>query len=196
MIVDVREESAASLGAYASISIAFEVREVLDVEVEQGGLAGIRLRKRTLDRSYVKDYDALDGGPTRWAQRFELSNWCLLAAYVGTDRVGGAAIVFGPSELGVSQPRADLAAVVWDVRVSSAHRGRGVGSALLAAATARVTARGCRQLEVETQNVNVGACTFYARHGFELGAIDRLAYPSLPDEVQLVWYKALVLPPG
>jgi ribosomal protein S18 acetylase RimI-like enzyme len=190
MHVAVHEESVADLGAYASISIAFEVGEVLDVEVMEGGLGGIGLRRRALDLRYVKDYDALDGGPARWAQRFDLSNWCLLAAYVGPDRVGGAAVAFGAPALGTSVQEADHS-VLWDIRVSTAHRGRGIGSALISAATARAAARGYRQLEVETQNVNVGACRFYARHGFALRAIDRFAYPSLPHEVQLVWRKPL-----
>ena len=42
---------------------------------------------------------------------------------------------------------------------------------------------------VETQNVNVRACRFYARQGFALGAVNRDAYPDLPDEVLLLWYK-------
>ena len=50
-------------------------------------------------------------------------------------------------------------------------------------------ARDCRRIEVETQNINVPACRFYARHGCELGAINRLAYKNLPDEVELLWFK-------
>lgn len=52
-------------------------------------------------------------------------------------------------------------------------------------------ARGCRQLKIETQNVNVPACRFYARQGCVLGAINRFAYREFPDEVQLLWYKAI-----
>ena len=44
---------------------------------------------------------------------------------------------------------------------------------------------------METQNVNVPACRLYARLGCVLGAIHRHAYPSLPDEVQLLWYREL-----
>ena len=39
--------------------------------------------------------------------------------------------------------------------------------------------------------MNVAACRFYASLGCELGAINRFAYPSLPDEVQLLWYREL-----
>jgi hypothetical protein len=47
------------------------------------------------------------------------------------------------------------------------------------------------ELKVETQNVNAGACRFYQRMGCELRATDPLAYPSLPHEVQFLWYKRL-----
>jgi hypothetical protein len=44
---------------------------------------------------------------------------------------------------------------------------------------------------VETQNVNVAACRFYARQGCVLTAVDPFAYPALPGEIQLLWYKDL-----
>ena len=46
-------------------------------------------------------------------------------------------------------------------------------------------------MEVETQNINVSACRFYARQGCVLSAVNRFAYPELPDEVQLIWRKDL-----
>ena len=54
-----------------------------------------------------------------------------------------------------------------------------------------VVARGCRWLKVETQNINVPACRFYAKQGCVLGAIHRFAYPDYPNEAQLLWYKDL-----
>jgi streptothricin acetyltransferase len=47
-------------------------------------------------------------------------------------------------------------------------------------------------LKVETQNINAAACHFYARQGCTLGGINRFAYPLLPLEVQLLWYKDLI----
>ena len=180
MAIEIREETPATLSAYAGITIAFDVVEAFDVETRPGS-EHVDLRRRSVDRRYVKDYDALDGGPLSWPQRFDLSKWGLLAAFDGSERVGGAADACeGADE-----------ALLWDIRVSPAQRGRGVGSALLSAVEAWAEARGCRQLKVETQNVNVPACAFYARHGFTLQAADRLAYPSLPDEIRLLWSKAL-----
>jgi len=49
----------------------------------------------------------------------------------------------------------------------------------------------CRQLKIETQNTNVQACRFYERQRCRLHAIHRAAYPELPEEIQLLWYKDL-----
>jgi ribosomal protein S18 acetylase RimI-like enzyme len=78
--------------------------------------------------------------------------------------------------------------------VSPAARGRGAGRALFAAAEGWARARGCRELKVETQNVNVPACRFYMRQGCALGAVNRGAYPGLTGEIQLLWYKDLTRP--
>jgi hypothetical protein len=40
----------------------------------------------------------------------------------------------------------------------------------------------------------VPACRFYQKMGCTLGAIDRFAYPGLPAEVRLLWWKALASP--
>jgi GNAT superfamily N-acetyltransferase len=86
--------------------------------------------------------------------------------------------------------RSDVA-VLWDIRVVPSMRRHGVGSALFQAVEAWASAGGCRQLKVETQNINMAACWFYARQGCELRAVRRGAYPEFPEEIQLLWYKDL-----
>lgn len=190
MDVEIREEPPAALAEYASISIAFEVRRVLDLAAVERGLGGFSLSERALDAPYVKDYDATDGGPARWAERFDVSKWGLLLARLDGRLVGGAAVAFDTPEVMMLEGRRDLA-VLWDLRVAPEARGHGVGAALFRAAEAWAAARGCTQLKVETQNVNVPACRFYARRGCVLGGIHRFAYPGLPHEVQLLWYREL-----
>lgn len=104
--------------------------------------------------------------------------------------MGGAAVAYDTADLNMLEGRTDLA-VLWDIRVSSSVRGQGVGSALFQAAEAWATSRGCLQLKVETQSVNVPACRFYARQGCVLEAVHRGVYPQLPSEIQLLWYKDL-----
>jgi GNAT superfamily N-acetyltransferase len=149
------------------------------------------LVERNLKVPYVKDYDSIDGEhPTQWPARFDLSTWGFLSAHVAGRRVGGAAVAFNTPSLDMLDGRSDIA-VLWDIRVAPEARGQGIGRALFHAAEAWSRARGCRKLIIETQNVNVPACRFYQRLGCELVAANRLAYPAFPNEIQLIWQKAL-----
>ena len=196
MDIEVNEESILLAPELARIPISFEVESVLDVSAPEGGLGGLLMSERRLDAPYVKDYDA-DAGehPSQWAKRFDVSNWGLIGAHAGGARVGGATVAHDTAGVNMLEGRRDLA-VLWDIRVSPEARGRGVGSALFRAVEAWAAARGCRQLKIETQNINVPACRFYARQGCVLGAINRFAYRELPEEVQLLWYKTLSRPGG
>jgi GNAT superfamily N-acetyltransferase len=190
MEIEIIQESTTALAEYARIPIAFEVRRILELEVLSQGLDGLVLSERWLDVPYVKDYDALrPNAPEQWAKRFDLSSWGLFGARAEDRRVGGAAVAL-EADLDILEGRNDVA-VLWDIRVSLESRGLGVGFALFQAVEAWATERGCRQLKTETQNVNVPACRFYARQGCVLGGIRRFAYPELPHEVQLLWYKQL-----
>ena len=78
-----------------------------------------------------------------------------------------------------------------DLRVEAASRSTGIGTQLFRAAESWARAHHCRQLKIETQNVNVPACRFYARMGCTLGVIDRFAYAEFPDQIAMLWYKDL-----
>lgn len=188
------EEPITAATEVSLIPIAFEVERVFDVTARDGGLGGLVLSERRLDVPYVKDYDAAEGeGPLWWGERFDVSNWGLIGAFSNGERVGAAVVAFDTKGVNMLEGRRDLA-VLWDIRVSPAHRGSGIGHALFRAVEAWAATRGCRQLKIETQNVNVPACRFYARQGCVLGAINRFAYPELPGEVQLLWYKTFPQP--
>jgi GNAT superfamily N-acetyltransferase len=178
-----------ALAQHARIAGAFEVRSVLDVAADSGGR--FVLTERALDVPYVKDYDAIEGNhPTRWAATFDLANWALFAAHRDGVQAGGAVVAFDTPGVDMLKGRTDLA-ILWDLRVAPEARGQGVGHALFGAAEEWARARGCRQLEIETQNVNLRACRFYARQGCELAGIDRAAYPHHPEEIQMIWRKDL-----
>ncbi|MBW2240603.1 MAG: GNAT family N-acetyltransferase [Deltaproteobacteria bacterium] len=190
--MEIREESLAHLEAHARIEIAFEVTRVFDLRVRDQGLGGFDLIERSVLPAYPKNYDAAPGShPTEWGSRFDLTHWGLVSAWEGEQRLGGAVIAFDTKGLQMLEGRRDLA-VLWDLRVAREARRQGVGASLFAAACEWAAARRCSQLKVETQNVNVPACRFYARQGCALHGIHRFAYPDLPEEVQLLWYKSLV----
>lgn len=188
MDIEIREEPLSHLAEYARIPMAFQVDRIFEVT---GDSAGPVLTERKLSMSYVKDYDALRGNsPTDWPRQFDLANWGLLLARVDGSSVGGAVIAFDTKGVDMLEGRSDLA-VLWDLRIAPAMRRRGVASAIFSAVEHWATARGCRQLKIETQNINVPACRFYASRGCQLIGICRFAYPNLPEEIQLLWYKDL-----
>jgi GNAT superfamily N-acetyltransferase len=186
--IEIREETAASLETYADVTIAFTVGSVLTVTEVADGFS---LEERPLDRPWVKNYDALESeGPTRWSESFDVTNWLILAAYRDDRRVGGAVVAADTPAVDMLEGRSDLA-VLWDLRVAPTERGRGVGRMLFEAAESWARERGCVELKVETQDINVGACRFYERMGFALAEASRGVYPECPGETQLIWRKKL-----
>lgn len=176
------------LSDYARIPISFEVRTVFDVVLPQNGLGGIRLHERPVS-PYLKDYDLLDS-PLDWHRQFDTKNWGFFLALDGAEPVGGAVVAWNTDGVNMLEGRGDLA-VLWDIRVLPARRGHGVGKGLFQHAVDWSRQRDCVWMKIETQNINVNACRFYAAMGAELGDIRRFAYhghPSVAHEVQLNWY--------
>jgi len=185
----------AALDEHAAISIAFVVDRILEVALVDGGLGGMAFTETAVAVPSIKDYDAIAGeGPVSWPERFDISNWGLICARRDGARVGGAVVAIKTPGLHMLGGRDDVA-VLWDIRVSPGERGTGGGTALFRAAEGWARARGCQWLKIETQNVNAAACRFYQKMGCVLGAIDRFAYPELPGEVQLLWWKELAANP-
>ena len=188
----IEEESVEVLPDYGQVPIALEVKTRFRVELVDRGLGGISLVEETVDPPYIKDYDREEGAPERWLKKkWDLSQWIVLSAYKSSMRIGGAVLAFHDEELNCTEGRKDLAGL-WDIRVDPEYRGQGVGKALLERVEDCARARGCVQLKIETQNINVAACRFYASQGARLGLVHCFAYYTDGlDEVELTWYKDL-----
>ena len=187
-MIEVVEESSTALTLYAQIPIAFTVNRIFEV---QEGVDGRALAEQHVPVPYVKDYDAVgDSGPLQWSEQFDISAWAFFLARLDGRVVGGATVAFRTADVTMLDGRDDLA-VLWDIRVVPDARRRGVGAALFSKALDWARTRECSELKIETQNVNVGACRFYERCGCELRAIHRSAYATLPDEMQLLWYRSV-----
>lgn len=188
MEITLVDEALDSIERLTDISIAFDVSRVFDVE--KSDVAGhYALIERAVDKTFIKDYDSIPGNsPRDWIAQFDFSNWGLIGAYAGGACAGTALIAHDTDGVTMLEGRKDLA-VLWDLRVDPRRRRIGIGSALFLAAEEWAAARGCTQLKIETQNINVPACRFYRMQGCRLGGIDRSAYPAFPDEIQLLWYK-------
>ena len=165
--------------------------ERLQVAPHERGVGGWDLRAHPVLPGYVKDYDSIPGHrPSEWADRWDLGKGWFAAAFVEGRRVGGAAVVLDAREMEGAADSAD-AALLWDIRVHPDCRRRGVGRRLLGFAEDHARARGVRRMQVETQDVNVPACRFYAGAGYVLDRMNRFAYADLLDEIQLIWKKDL-----
>ena len=195
MSIEIQEVGVDLLPRYAAISIAFEVASVFRIEVIDKGLGGFALIEEKV-APYTKDYDSQDkddSEPTGWPERFDVSKWGIFLALDGSRPVGGATVAFDTPGVNMLENRKDLA-VLWDIRVHPDERGRGIGSGLFKHVVDWARQKGCRQLKVETQNVNVPACRFYASQGCELGAIHRYGYAGcahVSHEAMLLWYLEL-----
>ena len=192
MNVEIVEITAAELDLYASVPISFTVERVLRLEDRDGGFGGLAFVEESVDAPYRKDYDAEDeGGPAKW--EYTSGRRAYFLAKDGERVLGAAAVVMDDPALHMLEGRRDLA-VLWDIRVHPDARGRGIGTSLFRRAADWARERGCRQLKIETQNVNVPACRFYAAQGCELGAIHRHGYaanPAVAHEVMLLWFLSL-----
>lgn len=190
--IEIVVEGSDALTTYASVPIAYQIVDVLDMDSPSDSDGVLPYTLRRLDAPIDKDYDAQPGNhPLDWPTRFDVRSWGFLAARSDGYRVGAAVVVARNPDIEMFEGRDDLA-LLWDIRVMPTARRHGVGTALLTACESWVRARSARVLKVETQNTNVPACRFYARHGFVLRAVRRGAYPELPNEDQLLWYKDLV----
>jgi ribosomal protein S18 acetylase RimI-like enzyme len=65
---------------------------------------------------------------------------------------------------------------VWELLVDAAHRGHGVGAALMGKATEVARRLGARMIVLETQSCNVPAIGFYRALGFEIIGFDASCY--------------------
>ena len=191
MKFEISEAPIAEVGALAGVPISFRVERAYDVGPPHGCPGTFVLSERAVEAPYLKDYDAIPGeSPANWARQFDLSNLGFIRSRSGPRLVGGAVIAFKTPGVTMLEGRDDLA-VLWDIRVAPEVRGQGIGAALFRAVEVWAVAKGCRELKVETQNINVPASKFYQRQGCALRRVNRHAYPNLSGEIQLLWYKDL-----
>lgn len=193
MTLHVEQGGPELLEQYSRVSSAFQVKSIFEVRLINTGLGGIELVETPVE-PYIKDYDAYDDGPpTAWRNQFDMRNWGVLVACQADQPVAGAAIAIDTPGINMLAGRSDLA-VLWDIRVHPDWRGQGYGELIFDLAAQWARQHGCTQMKIETQNINVPACRFYARQGCTLGNIDRYGYQNVPavsHETMLIWYLPL-----
>lgn len=194
MSIEIREVGAESLTLYATISPSFRVESVFRVELIDKGLGGFAFCEEKVTLYMKYDDEDEKSGPASWPGRFDINRWGVFIAFDGSRTLGGAAVAIG-IPAGMTTPfEREGAAVLWDIRVHPDERRHKIGSKLFNYAADWARQNNCRYMKIETQNVNVPACHFYARHGCKLGAIHQYGYASCTDvahEAMLLWYLEL-----
>ena len=192
MTIEIKEIDVESLWGYAEIPILFKVESIFQVETINQGLGGFSVVEKKV-KPYVKDYDKQGDDvdrPIGWTKKFDVSKWGFFLAVDGSLTLGGATVVIDTPSVNMLENRQDLA-VLWDIRVHPNRRRSGIGTMLFRYAVEWARRKGYKQFKVETQNVNVPACRFYAKQGCELGAIHRYGYarsPEVAHEAMFLWY--------
>lgn len=82
-------------------------------------------------------------------------------------------------------------ACLWAIRISPELRGSGIGTGLFQAASTWARESSANLLKIETQNINVNACRFYAKQGCLLEDVHRGVYEHDREQVQLIWRRPL-----
>lgn len=80
---------------------------------------------------------------------------------------------------------------LYDLKVNSSARGRGVGRLLIKAGMKEAKKRGYRGLYTQAQDNNLNACLFYLKTGFEIGGFDNRVYRGTKQEgkADILFYK-------
>ncbi|MCQ6562853.1 GNAT family N-acetyltransferase [Paenibacillus mendelii] len=81
-------------------------------------------------------------------------------------------------------------ALIEDIEVARSHRQKGIGGELLKKAAEWARQNNLIGLTLETQDVNISACRFYAKNNFVIGAVDTMLYSnfSTANEKAIFWY--------
>ena len=194
MSVEIKEVGINSLPLYAAIPLLFRAETIFSVKPINKGMDGIAFIEQKVTPYMKYDEEDEDTGPVGWPKHHDVSKWGIFMAFGGSRPVGGAAVaVDTPAGMTTPFEREDVAAL-WDIRVHPDERRRGIGSKLFKHAAHWARQKGYKQLKIETQNVNVPACRFYAKQGCQLGAIHRYGYAGCSDvahEAMLLWYLEL-----
>ncbi|MEO1214094.1 MAG: GNAT family N-acetyltransferase [Bacteroidota bacterium] len=176
------------LDEYAKIPISFEVTSILDVSFLSNGINGISIKEREIASSYLKDYDDSET-PDDWAKQWDIKNWGFFVATNSKSGViAGITIALKTQGLNMLEGRNDLA-VIWDIRVKPEYRNKGIGTLLFQQAIDFSQREKCKTLKIETQNININACRFYAKQNCYLGGIHANAYEEFPSDIQFLFYK-------
>ncbi|MBN2790777.1 MAG: GNAT family N-acetyltransferase [Candidatus Delongbacteria bacterium] len=185
MNLTIKQVPISFLKNYHEVPIRFTSDVIYPKEIFSGIVEDIKLVEIPVP-IFTKDYDEHES-PFKWSENWDISNWRILRAELDGNYVAGAVIAYNTNGVNMLEGRDDIA-VLWDIRVSPDHKGKGIGGKLFREAVKFAEEKNCEFLKIETQNINVNACKFYKKMGCYLGKYSVDAYKDLTDEIMMMWY--------
>lgn len=173
---------------YDKIPMTVNVKAILKPVKINNGVGGIKFEETGVPE-YIKDYSIYEV-PTEYSKKFDISNWVFFMAFDEEAPIGAATVVSRTENVNMLDGRDDIA-VLWDLRVDNQYKHLGIGTKLFKMAADWSKENGFKQMKIESQNVNIPACKFYAKQGCILGQINEYAYyknTDIKDEIMLIWY--------
>ena len=185
--MQIQQVAVADLAQYSTICTRFLVHSTFEIFGDSPDT--FILTEHPEPQPWVKDYDT-HNPPSTLPSRWDLSNWGIFLATQDSIPVGGGIVAHQTPGVDMLMGLSDLA-VLWDIRVAPDYRGQGLGRRLFETTTNWAKSRGCRDLHIETQNINVPACRFYQTMGCTLIRVTRHAYSEYSGEHQLIWHRSV-----
>jgi len=69
--------------------------------------------------------------------------------------------------------------LIENMAVSKSHRGKGIGKQLMQKSVEWAKSKNLHGLVAETQDINLLACRFYNKMGFQIGVVDTMLYANM-----------------
>ncbi|MET9452819.1 GNAT family N-acetyltransferase [Streptomyces cinerochromogenes] len=181
MDYEIRTARPEDIQAIDALDGSFTTRTIFQVAVTEDGFA---LEEIPVDPPIRKVFPAedADGGP---AAEEDPNSRTFVAVGPDGRMAGFAAVSYVPWNRRLA---------IEDIEVAPAHRGQGVGHALVGHAAEFARERGAGHIWLEVTNINAPAIHAYQRMGFTFCGLDTTLYDGTPSSGERALYMSMRLP--
>ncbi|SEF18159.1 Ribosomal protein S18 acetylase RimI [Streptomyces sp. 2112.3] len=178
MDYEFRTARAEDTQAIAALDGSFTTRTIFHVAVTEGGFA---LKEIPVDPPIRKVFptEDADDGP---AAEEDPNSRTFVAVGPDGGLAGFAAVSYAPWNRRLA---------IEDIEVAPAHRGQGIGRALLGHALEFARERGAGHIWLEVTNINAPAIHAYQRMGFTFCGLDTALYDGTPSSGERALYLSM-----
>ncbi|WP_282700526.1 GNAT family N-acetyltransferase [Streptomyces sp. CC219B] len=183
---EIRSARSEDTEAIETLDGSFTTRTIFQVAVTESGFA---LQEIPVDPPIHKVFPAedTDSADASVTEEEDANSRTFVAVGADSGVVGFAA---------VSYAAWNRRLVIEDIEIAPAHRGRGLGRALLGHVVKFAGERGAGHIWLEVSNVNAPAIHAYRRMGFTFCGLDTTLYDGTPSSGEQALYMSMPCPCG